>query len=101
MHFCNKSLDSQKYECYYIGTARNNASLEVRKIMSDKMQLLKQKITGADMTQDALASKIGMNPSTFYRKVKIGVDAFTVGEMRSLANALNLTGKEVKDIFLN
>lgn len=69
--------------------------------MSDKMQMLKQKISDANMTQDALAVKIGMNPSTFYRKVKSGVDAFTVGEMHSLVDALSLTENEAKNIFLS
>ncbi|WP_302200384.1 helix-turn-helix transcriptional regulator [uncultured Gemmiger sp.] len=69
--------------------------------MSDKMLMLKQKISDANMTQDALAVKIGMNPSTFYRKVKIGVDAFTVGEMHSLVDALRLTENEATQIFLS
>ena len=69
--------------------------------MSDKMLMLKQKISDANMTQDALAVKIGMNPSTFYSKVKIGVDAFTVGEMHSLVDALRLTENEATQIFLS
>ena len=50
---------------------------------------------------DELAIQIGMNPSTFYRKTKNGLDAFTVGEMHSLVDALKLSGKEAKDIFLS
>ena len=46
--------------------------------MPDKMQLLKQKISAANLTVDELAIQIGMNPSTFYRKTKNGLDAFTV-----------------------
>lgn len=38
--------------------------------MPDKMQLLKQKISAANLTVDELAIQIGMNPSTFYRKKK-------------------------------
>lgn len=68
--------------------------------MADKMQMLKQKISAANLTVDELAVQIGMNPSTFYRKTKSGVDAFTVGEMHNLVDALKLTGKEAKDIFL-
>ena len=52
--------------------------------MADKMQMLKQKISAANLTVDELAVQIGMNPSTFYRKTKSGVDAFTVGEMQTL-----------------
>ena len=33
--------------------------------MPDKMQLLKQKISAANLTVDELAIQIGMNPSTF------------------------------------
>lgn len=44
--------------------------------MADKMQMLKQKISAANLTVDELAVQIGMNPSTFYRKTKSGVDAF-------------------------
>lgn len=69
--------------------------------MPDKMQMLKRKISDANITQDALAAKIGMNPSTFYRKSKIGVDAFTVGEMHSLVDVLQLTETEAKTIFLS
>lgn len=69
--------------------------------MPDKMQLLKQKISAANLTVDELAIQIGMNPSTFYRKTKNGLDAFTVGEMHSLVDALKLSGKEEKDIFLS
>ena len=58
--------------------------------MPDKMQLLKQKISAANLTVDELAIQIGMNPSTFYRKTKNGLDAFTVGEMHSLVDALKL-----------
>ena len=67
--------------------------------MADKMQMLKQKISAANLTVDELAVKIGMNPSTLKRKTKSGVDAFTVGEMHNLVDALKLTGKEAKDIF--
>ena len=62
--------------------------------MPDKMQLLKQKISAANLTVDELAIQIGMNPSTFYRKTKNGLDAFPV-------DALKLSGKEAKDIFLS
>ena len=69
--------------------------------MSDKMQMLKQKISAANLTVDELAIQIGMNPSTFYRKAKSGVDTFTVGEMHSLVDALKLSGQEAIDIFLS
>lgn len=39
--------------------------------MADKMQMLKQKISAANLTVDELAVQIGMNPSTFYRKTSV------------------------------
>lgn len=60
-----------------------------------------EELSAANLTVDELAIQIGMNPSTFYRKTKNGLDAFTVGEMHSLVDALKLSGKEAKDIFLS
>ncbi len=69
--------------------------------MKDRMILLKNKISESRMTQDAVAISIGMAPSTFYRKLKSGGDAFTVGEVHKLADTLSLTCEEATDIFLS
>lgn len=68
--------------------------------MADQMEILKEKITAANLTQDSLAVKIGMNPSTLYRKIKGGGDGFTVGELHRLVDELHLSDKDAKDIFL-
>lgn len=68
--------------------------------MADQMEILKEKIAAANLTQDSLAVKIGMNPSTLYRKIKGGGDGFTVGELHRLVDELHLSDKDAKDIFL-
>lgn len=68
--------------------------------MADQMDFLKEKIAAANFTQDSLAVKIGMNPSTLYRKIKGGGEGFTVGEIHRLVDELHLSDKEAQAIFL-
>lgn len=68
--------------------------------MADKMDVLKEKIAAANLTQDSLAAKIGMNPSTLYRKIKGGGEGFTVGEVHRLVDELHLSDEDANAIFL-
>lgn len=69
--------------------------------MPNSMDVLKEKIAAANLTQDLLAAKIGMNPSTLYRKIKSGGAGFTVGEVHRIVDELHLTDVEAQDIFLS
>lgn len=69
--------------------------------MIDPMEFLKEKIAAANLTQDSLAIKIGMNPSTLYRKIKGGGEGFTVGEIHRLVDELHLSDKDAQAIFLS
>lgn len=60
---------------------------------------LKGKIVECRLTIESLANKIGMNPSTLYRKINNGGLPFTIGEADNIASVLNLTADEVNAIF--
>lgn len=62
---------------------------------------LKGKIIEANTTQEGLADDIGIDRSTFYRKIKAEGKAFTIGEMHSIVDALGLSREEAIEIFLN
>ena len=58
------------------------------------------KISQARTTKEEFASKIGMDPSTFHRKMKADGLAFTVGQMHKIVDVLGLNAEEAKSIFL-
>ena len=60
---------------------------------------LKGKIVEHGNTQEAVASAIGMDRSTFYRKLKDGGEKFTIGEIHGIVNAVPLSRDEAIDIF--
>ena len=68
--------------------------------MQTNMNLLRGKIRENGLTQSDVAVKIGMDSSTFSRKVSSNGLKFTVGEMHSIANVLHLNNDECRDIFL-
>lgn len=68
--------------------------------MSTNMNLLKGKLRERGMTQQELACKIGMDPSTLSRKLASDGLKFTVGEMHEVAATLELSANECKAIFL-
>ncbi len=68
--------------------------------MQTNMNLLRGKIRENGLAQSDVAVKIGMDPSTFSRKVSSKGLKFTVGEMHSIANVLHLSNDECRDIFL-
>jgi hypothetical protein len=65
------------------------------------MQKLRGKIVEAGTTQEAVADLIGVDRSTFYRKVKSDGAAFTVGEVHKIVTAIPLTQEEAIEIFLS
>ncbi len=63
------------------------------------VQRLKGKIVERNHTQEAVAEAMGMNRSTFYRKMKNGGNGFTVGDIHKMIECVPLTKEEVMDIF--
>lgn len=61
---------------------------------------LRGKIVERRMTHEELASKIGVDTSTLSRKLKCNGLTFTVGQMHKIADALNLSHNEARQIFL-
>lgn len=64
------------------------------------MNLLRGKIREHGLTQGDVATKLGMDSSTFSRKISSDGLKFTVGEMHSIADVLHLNSEECRDIFL-
>lgn len=59
---------------------------------------LKGKMAENRCTGYELASILGINPSTFYRK-SVGESEFTRSEIQKIANVLHLGMQEVQNIF--
>lgn len=59
---------------------------------------LKGAIVEKDTTQEALAAEMGIDRSTFYRKIKAGGN-FTIGEAKQIVDLLGLTTDEAVSIF--
>ncbi|WP_231415609.1 XRE family transcriptional regulator [Enterococcus faecalis] len=60
---------------------------------------LKGLIVERGTTQQAVADSIGINRSTFYRKMKNGGD-FTIAEAKKIKEEIPLTDDEAIEIFL-
>ena len=69
--------------------------------MSVDVPRLKEKISACHLTPEKLAERIGIDHSTFYRKLKADGLTFTVAQMHAMADVLNLTKDEAIQIFLN
>lgn len=64
-------------------------------------QRLKGKIVEVGTTQEAVADLIGMDRSTFYRKMKRAGNTFTVEEMNNMVKHIPLSTDEAIGIFFN
>ena len=62
-------------------------------------ELLQKVMKDHDMNVSSLANSIGMDPSTFYRKLQANGIKFTIGQMHSIVDVLALTDDEASDIF--
>lgn len=60
---------------------------------------LKQTIKDKGMTIDGIATDIGVDPSTLFRKFQNGGGNFTVAQVSAIGNKLNLSKEEVNTIF--
>ena len=68
--------------------------------MQTNMDKLRGKMAENKITQEELAEKIGIDPSTFYRKMKTEGTSFTVGQMHKIVDVLDLSSTEAAAIFL-
>lgn len=68
--------------------------------MSTNMDILRGKMLEKHMNVEEIAREIGIDTSTFYRKLKSDGMSFTVGQMHKIAEVLKLTPEEASSIFL-
>ena len=69
--------------------------------MQTNMDLLRGKMAEKKVGKEELAQRIGVDASTFYRKMKDEGVSFTVGQIHNIVDALNLTHEEAIAIFLS
>jgi hypothetical protein len=62
-------------------------------------ELLKQTIFLKEKSIDDVATAIGIDKSTFYRRLASGGQDFSIAEVEGICNFLNLTKRERKSIF--
>ena len=65
------------------------------------MSKLKGLIVERGNTQENVAKEIGIDRSTFYRKVREGGHRFTVSEVNKIVKSVPLTAEEALDIFFS
>lgn len=68
--------------------------------MSTDMRKLRGRMAELNLTPEDMAREIGVDPSTFYRKIKDDGIKFTVGQMHKIVDVLRLTKEEAASIFL-
>ena len=62
---------------------------------------LKGKIVEKGTTQEAVADRMNINRTTFYRKMKNNGEGFGIGEIHQMVNAIPLTKDEAVSIFFD
>ena len=68
--------------------------------LATNMQLLRAKIVERRLTQEKVARSLGIDESTFSRKMKTDGMAFSIGEMHRIAEVLQLSAEDAQNIFL-
>ena len=63
------------------------------------VERLKSALQAKNVTIESAAEAIGVNPSTFYRRLDRQGERFTVSEVGKLAELLNLGSRELQAIF--
>lgn len=64
------------------------------------LELLKREIAQSGKTKETFAKEIGIDYSTFTRKMKREALTFTIGQMHKTVEALGLTNDRAAEIFL-
>lgn len=67
--------------------------------MSVKTEKISERASQLRMCGDDIAGALGVNPSTYYRKMSSGGKAFTVEQAQCLVDVLGFTKDEAIDIF--
>ena len=63
------------------------------------IRTLRAKLVEKDISVIELASIIGIDKSTVYRKLNKSGESFTVSDVEKIAKALSLTCEDINDIF--
>ena len=61
---------------------------------------MKGRMTELHITGAQIAAELGMDPSTYYRKIKNNGEDFSVADLYTLCRVLNLSKSEAADILL-
>lgn len=68
--------------------------------MHINIQKLKGKMAEENISANELSNAIGVNKTTFYRKLREGGGKFTVEQIQGIATKLSMTPNEAMNIFL-
>lgn len=63
------------------------------------IDLLKKSIAASGKTKETVAKELGIDYSTFSRKMNSDALAFSVGQMHKLVDVLDLSADQAKSIF--
>lgn len=63
------------------------------------VQKLRGKLSEKSVTQETVADSMGIDRTTFYRKMKNGGSGFTIGEIHKMTDVIPLSRDEAVDIF--
>ena len=69
--------------------------------MKTNMNKLRGKIAEKGMTQEQLATRIGIDASTFSRKMSKNGLSFTVEEVQKIVALLEINSADAQEIFLH
>ncbi len=64
------------------------------------IELMRDKMKKAKLTQAEVAEKICVDKSTFSRKMQNQGESFSIGEMHKIVDILDLSKEEAQQIFL-
>ncbi len=67
--------------------------------MENKSTKLKRLIAKKNTTLEALATALGMDRSTLYRKMKGGLSSLTIGDAEKIIKFLALSEEEIRFLF--
>lgn len=65
------------------------------------VSLLRARMHDNRVSVSEIANHIGMDDSTFYRKLQDNGEKFTVAQVREMAKKLNLSPEETNEIFFS
>lgn len=63
------------------------------------IDLLKKSIAASGKTKETVAKELGIDYSTFSRKMNSDALAFSVGQMHKMVDVLSLSADQAKSIF--